>query len=86
MEGRFELLGRIDARIVGTVLNRAPDSASYGYGYAYYGSSEPIITNGTAGNGKLSTHVNGATPAHAPYKGAQLPFPNLESSDIPDPA
>jgi tyrosine-protein kinase len=40
----LELLGRVDARVVGTVLNRAPDSAAYryGYGYAYEAAPSPV--------------------------------------------
>lgn len=57
----LELLGRVDAVVVGTVLNRAPEAASYGYAYPYrygYGSRyEP-----TQGNGKVDEDSG---PAHA---------------------
>jgi capsular exopolysaccharide synthesis family protein len=45
----LELLGRVDARVVGTVLNRAPDATSYGhqYGYGYAFESTKSNGNGT---------------------------------------
>ncbi|HEY3941389.1 MAG TPA: polysaccharide biosynthesis tyrosine autokinase [Acidimicrobiales bacterium] len=47
-----ELLSRVDARLVGTVLNRAPSAAAYRYGYGYgYGyesaATPPAATNGS---------------------------------------
>ncbi len=74
MARSLELLGRVDAPVVGTVLNRDPDAASYGYGYRYgYGSTyEPAHTNGN-GNGSGNGNGLGAPsakpgPAHARRK------------------
>jgi polysaccharide biosynthesis transport protein len=53
----LELLSRVDARIVGTVLNRAPEIGSYApYAYSRYGYGyEPRNTNGA---------VNEIEPVH----------------------
>ena len=66
----LELLARVDARVLGTVLNRAPEAASgyyrYGYGYGYgYGPEDlPVTANGSEastgngnGNGKSTGTV-----------------------------
>ena len=42
----LELLSRVDARFVGTVLNRAPEATSYGYQYGYTYAYEPTESNG----------------------------------------
>ena len=74
----LELLGRVDAPVVGTVLNRDPEAASYGYGYRYGSNAayEPTQANGNLtvtvngnGNGNGFGTVEGkAGPAHARRK------------------
>jgi succinoglycan biosynthesis transport protein ExoP len=55
----LEMLERVDARLVGTVLNRAPEAASYGYHYGYSYANAPTQTNG---NGAVD---KGARPERA---------------------
>jgi len=49
----LELLGNVDAKVVGAVLNGAPTEAGYGYGYGYgvYAESKPR-TNRKGSKGK----------------------------------
>jgi capsular exopolysaccharide synthesis family protein len=58
----LELLGRVDARVVGTVLNRAPEATGaygYGYGYAYGGRYSATYEPGAHGNGNGNGHGTG---------------------------
>ena len=68
----LELLGRVDAPVVGTVLNRDPEAVSYGYGYRYGYNSPPEPAYGggnTNGNGNgTGTMDEKAGPAHARRK------------------
>lgn len=67
----LELLGRVDARVVGTVLNRAPEGGGYSYyryryGSAYgYGETAPKNGNGN-GTSRNSTNGNGYLPKPIP--------------------
>ena len=66
----LELLARVDAPLVGTVLNRDPEAASYGYGYRYGYNSPPEPAYGSGngnGNGTGTLDVK-AGPAHARRK------------------
>jgi len=74
----LEVLGRVDAPVVGTVLNRDPETASYGYGYRY-GSNAAYEPTQANGNQNVTVTVNGngngfetlegkAGPAHARRK------------------
>ncbi len=64
----LELLDRVDARLIGTVFNRAPETAAYRYGYSYgYGQ-----TNAN-GNTKETANGNGnGKPREVPSLGAGL--------------
>jgi capsular exopolysaccharide synthesis family protein len=71
IERTIELLGRVDARVIGTVFNRAPQSreyygAGYGYGYGYFSEhangngKDPAVAAAANGNGKVAPSSLGA--------------------------
>lgn len=58
----LELLARVDARIIGTVLNRAPEGGGYAYyrsryGYGYGYGPEPVAA-ASGGNGNGNGHAS----------------------------
>ncbi len=82
-----EMLKQINASIVGTVLNRAPETDSYayyhyGYGYEQKSSDKVRSKNDKKRGAPVTTNGNGKMAAGtSPVK--ILPTPEVENADWP---